>query len=266
MIDLDPTAQALVDAVRATECGSEWDKARIRRQVLARVAAASLAAGVGGATAGAPDANAATSELAGGVAGASASAGIGATKIALAGAATTTLIAGAVAIAWFVGNHRESVAPTPAAPPPPVASFPSAALPTPEPLPTAALVPKSMARAEPETVAAGHEKVGRRHAANGPTLERELPLLQSAQEALRNGDVDRALALLDLHARRFPEGMLAPERRAVHAMAVCRKSGRAAGQAEANEFLREAPGSPLAARVRAVCALDLPAEGPATDR
>jgi hypothetical protein len=98
-----------------------------------------------------------------------------------------------------------------------------------------------------------HEASGKPRGRVGSTLEQELPLLQSAQEALRVGDTDRALALLEAHARRFPEGMLAPERRAVHAMAVCRKSGRAAGLAEADAFLRDSPASPLAPRVRAVC-------------
>jgi hypothetical protein len=84
------------------------------------------------------------------------------------------------------------------------------------------------------------------------TLKQLLPLLQSAQEALRLGDTDRALGLLDEHAKRFPTGVLAEERRAAHALAVCRKT---AARAEAEAFLRDAPSSPLVESVRLACSV-----------
>jgi hypothetical protein len=87
-------------------------------------------------------------------------------------------------------------------------------------------------------------------------VEQELPLIRGAQEALRAGDLDGALRLLDAHARRFPAGALAEERRAAHAIAVCRKSGVGAGaRAEAEAFVREVPSSPLVERVGAACGL-----------
>jgi hypothetical protein len=84
-------------------------------------------------------------------------------------------------------------------------------------------------------------------------LEDELPLLRGAQEALRSGDAARALAFLNEHARRFPNGALAEERKAVHAIASCKLEAKT-GEAEAEAFLRDNEGSPLADRVREACA------------
>jgi outer membrane protein assembly factor BamD (BamD/ComL family) len=79
--------------------------------------------------------------------------------------------------------------------------------------------------------------------------------LQSAQEALRLGEPDRALALLDAHAKRFPGGALSEERRAAHALAACRKTGDPSARAEAVAFLRDSPSSPLVESVRKACSL-----------
>jgi hypothetical protein len=49
----------------------------------------------------------------------------------------------------------------------------------------------------------------------------ELALLQSARDALRDGNPERSLRALDEHARRFPEGKLAPERDRSRVTALC---------------------------------------------
>jgi RNA polymerase sigma-70 factor (ECF subfamily) len=92
-----------------------------------------------------------------------------------------------------------------------------------------------------------------RAARSQATLEQELPLLQAAQEALRADQPKRALALLDAHAKLYPHGALAEERRAAHAIAMCRIAAGPAASAEADAFVRDAPGSPLVERVRAAC-------------
>jgi hypothetical protein len=88
----------------------------------------------------------------------------------------------------------------------------------------------------------------------GETLEQELPLLRAAQEAMRAGDFDRALSLLEAHAKRFPGGALSEERRAAHAIALCRKAPGPAARVEADAFVREVPSSPLVERVAEACA------------
>lgn len=87
-----------------------------------------------------------------------------------------------------------------------------------------------------------------------PTLDpAELGLLRAAHTALREGAPGAALGQLDEHARRFPDGMLAAERRAARALALCALGRVAEGSVEADAFLAAHPGSPLAARVRTAC-------------
>ncbi|WP_437730555.1 hypothetical protein [Sorangium sp. So ce1335] len=89
--------------------------------------------------------------------------------------------------------------------------------------------------------------------AAGSTLPGELALLRGAQGALRAGDAGRALALLEEHAAEFREGALRDERRAARVFALCALGRIDASRAEAARFLRDAPRSPLAERVRAAC-------------
>jgi hypothetical protein len=81
----------------------------------------------------------------------------------------------------------------------------------------------------------------------------EAELLQRAQEALKV-DPNRALALLNEHAQRFPNGTLAEERDAARVLALC-GAGRQEDAAIAGAaFLSAHPDSPLASRVRSSCA------------
>jgi hypothetical protein len=81
----------------------------------------------------------------------------------------------------------------------------------------------------------------------------EARLLREADTALRMGDAARATALLDEHARTFPNGILAEERDAERVLLLC-ASGRAEARAEAQRFLTVHPESPLSERVLASCA------------
>ncbi|KYF49516.1 hypothetical protein BE04_37450 [Sorangium cellulosum] len=76
-----------------------------------------------------------------------------------------------------------------------------------------------------------------------------------AQGALRAGDAGRALALLEEHAAEFRAGTLRQERMAARVFALCALGRIDEARAEAARFLRDAPRSPLAERVRAACPL-----------
>ncbi|MEO7109908.1 MAG: hypothetical protein ABI183_05680, partial [Polyangiaceae bacterium] len=82
----------------------------------------------------------------------------------------------------------------------------------------------------------------------------ELELINRAQQALQAEDANEALALLNEHARRFPNGALAEERDAARVLALC-GAGRQEDAATAGAaFLSAHPDSPLATRVRSSCA------------
>jgi hypothetical protein len=273
MSDLSPKAQAIVDAARADDVSPSASKSRIKRRVLARVA---TAAAIG--TAAATTSKTATSLAAGGAAGTAslASGGAASTAVAFGGAklvvgvALSALVAGGVATTAVVSHrHSTSSAALQIARPPRDGTSPappergrndadrtSPALP--ERGRNDAL--KAIAPAAPSHVQAPIHGIA---SAVTPerrteTLEEELPLLQGAQRALRAGDSEQALILLESHARRFPDGALAEERRAVYAVALCRARPGAAAQAEANGFLRETASSPLAERVREACIPQVP--------
>jgi hypothetical protein len=83
------------------------------------------------------------------------------------------------------------------------------------------------------------------------TLAEETRLLREADRALRGGSPETAISLLDEHAQRFPDGVLAPERSAERMVALC-QLGRA-DASTATRFLANRSSSPLAARIRQAC-------------
>jgi RNA polymerase sigma-70 factor (ECF subfamily) len=87
----------------------------------------------------------------------------------------------------------------------------------------------------------------------GPDVAGEIALLNEAQRALASGQADRALQLLDRHARDFPRGSLAEERAAARIIALCALGRVTAARAETAAFVRKSPESPLVDRVRAAC-------------
>jgi outer membrane protein assembly factor BamD (BamD/ComL family) len=78
-------------------------------------------------------------------------------------------------------------------------------------------------------------------------------MLRLAQDDLRAGLPAQALRRLAEYDRRFPKGTLDQERRAIQAIAMCQAQPGPSAQAQAERFLRHAPESPLAERVRAAC-------------
>ena len=73
------------------------------------------------------------------------------------------------------------------------------------------------------------------------------------EESLRDHDGARALALLDEHARRFPDGVFLVEAEAARAIATCETGDREHGSQLAAAFARRWPNAPVLARVLAAC-------------
>lgn len=85
-------------------------------------------------------------------------------------------------------------------------------------------------------------------------LQEETRLLLSALRASEAGEPERALAVLDEHAARFPRGVLEPERSAERVRALCRAGRIGEARAAGQRFLATERPAHLAARVRSSCA------------
>jgi hypothetical protein len=125
-------------------------------------------------------------------------------------------------------------------------------VPAPAPEPPAAPV---FIKAPTTTVSARTRRPPERHVAvaavDPGTLAKETALLRQADAALRAGDTARAIALLDQHAARFPQGVLAPERTAERLIVLCQVGG--ADRGAVAQYLAAHPASPLTSRVRGAC-------------
>jgi hypothetical protein len=86
-----------------------------------------------------------------------------------------------------------------------------------------------------------------------PDPEPELRVLRQARDDLRAGRFAGAYRRLEDFNRQNPGGMLAQERSALSAIALCQAQPGQEAQAHAAEFLRRLPESPLAARVKSAC-------------
>ena len=84
--------------------------------------------------------------------------------------------------------------------------------------------------------------------------EPELRALREARDDLRAGRPASAYRRLDAFDRHGGGGMLAQERSALSAIALCQWQPGPQARARAAEFLRSSPESPLAIRVRSACA------------
>ncbi|HEX2730855.1 MAG TPA: hypothetical protein VHM70_04590 [Polyangiaceae bacterium] len=84
------------------------------------------------------------------------------------------------------------------------------------------------------------------------TLE-DLRLLREASQALRQGDSARAQSLLNEHKERFPDSVVANERRGLGLLARCGSEPSASLRAEAERYLTQFPSSPVAESIRKQC-------------
>jgi outer membrane protein assembly factor BamD (BamD/ComL family) len=85
------------------------------------------------------------------------------------------------------------------------------------------------------------------------SIAEEAALLKQANAELAAGRPERALVLLDDHARRFPRGGLVEEREAARVLALCAAGRHAQGLAARDRFLRDHPSSLHTARVQSAC-------------
>ncbi|HET9954198.1 MAG TPA: hypothetical protein VFQ61_06830 [Polyangiaceae bacterium] len=82
------------------------------------------------------------------------------------------------------------------------------------------------------------------------TLSQELQSLDSVRSELARGDVRAALGALDSYARAFPRGRLQLEAEVLRIDALARSGQQELARRRAEAFLRRAPKSVLASRVR----------------
>ena len=90
--------------------------------------------------------------------------------------------------------------------------------------------------------------------AKSSDLSLEARALSLVQRAVREGRSSEALTLLDQQERDFPQGELRQERVAARVVALCAAGRASEARALAASFLARAPRSPLAARMRTICA------------
>jgi type IV secretory pathway VirB10-like protein len=224
MSDLGPTERRLLSALRAADEPTDADRAR----VLAKIGVASGTVSIAAKSSAAP-----------------------AVLSWKTGAAIVAVIGSVGGAAWIATGRAHS---------PPVAVAPQSAdrgapkltnaAPVSEPVEKAERAPLDAPRAQGEARPSKAPSVTRQGSAD---LDSELALLEQAQQALKQGDSARALAQLERHAAEHPTGVLATERAAIHAVALCESGKLGDGQLEARRFLDRNPRSPLGARVRAAC-------------
>jgi hypothetical protein len=247
MNDLGPEARSMLAAARGAEAITREDRARIKRGVLLRVAVLGAASTT---TAGAAAMSVAT-------------------KITLTVLTVAALGGGSVSLwAWkgwapdppaVARTHSTPRKLTAVAPKAPAVVAESTAIP-PELEVKLEAQPEIQRREVIRGVARRPEISGTPAAEIAPVpapglapLDPELTVLRQAQEDLRAGLPAQALRRLTDYDRRFGKGALEEERRAVAAIAFCQVDPGPAAKAQAERFLRSAPESPLAERVRTAC-------------
>ncbi|AKV04590.1 hypothetical protein AKJ09_11253 [Labilithrix luteola] len=186
-------------------------------------------------------------------------------------------IAGALALASAVGGgaafyafHRAAPAPAVAASNAVTTSHPSPslesqALPVPTSSSASALALETNVVAAPPASPVSAVPIRRPSAPIAPSPSASAPkvsegrvaaetqLLRDADAALRSGDAVQALALLDDHARTYPNGVLREECSAERIFALCKLGRVSEARGETERFLRDSGESPLAASVRSSC-------------
>lgn len=284
MSELSPAAQALIDAARHADDPTAADKLRVQEALYAKLgvsAAAAASTGAAGGNAGPSTLLHATDATHAGAGGAAL-----ATKLSLA----VVVVLGVAIGGYFVfrggdaenepGKSRHEVATpvvrtdaTSARSLPSESSEatrvqdrssqkPAAAKPAvTEPAPPASL-PSARTSATKHRARPIRRRVATaRPAETAPQktiddLLEEKRLLTRAQNAARDGDAAHALAVLATHARKFPNGILAPERQGTRVLALCKLGRSAAAKTAAAQFLRRWSRHPMAQRIRRSCAAD----------
>lgn len=233
MNELDARSRAIVEAARAGDTPSRADRDRIKKAVLLQLAAgAVVSAGAAGSTA------AATFSFA---------AKIGLTVLAV------SVAGGGVATYVAVRDHHQAATSGPAGA---RRTMPARPEPAAEPTmpPEAPVVPPASAKPRRPEKTRRAETLKEEAVPAQDSLGAEVDVLKRARQELRLGRPAEALRVLADYGRLFGEGTLGEERRALSAIAACQARPGPTAHAAAAAFLRSAPHSPLAERVRVVCA------------
>lgn len=290
---LAPDAAAFLDSVRDLDEPTAADRHRVRRRVLATVAAAGAASAAGGtATAAAATAGgASTASIAGGALSVKIWIGVavGLVGAGVAGGVATLADEPAAEVAArsdsapgarpSASGDRRAAETSDRPPEWEEGARPLAPESADRPLATAPALGVSPSASELESETAPRERPpneprqGVPQAAPGASAEREAPtppedsqppsaetlaeeldLIRRAHAASNGGDPLEALRILGLHGQRFPNGSLAIEREGARATALCQAGREEEGRRAAERFLTAHPSSPLRARVSRACA------------
>jgi hypothetical protein len=236
-VELAPEERTLIAAARDTAGPTEFQRARVRKGLDAKIAA-----------------------------------GIAAPVLATsAGLATLLKVGAGVAIAAVIGSGAIYLAgPRPSTP----AALPDTSKPRPAhraavPLPTPASEPELAPDIEaPPAVVAdpratpspSHPRsTVRRREPTPPSpvdLAGELGLLTQASAATKKGDIAHVDEILRTYDQRYPAGQLAQERAAAGVLAHCAAGRREMARTEARRFVERWPRSPLVARIQGSCAME----------
>jgi hypothetical protein len=262
-MSLSPDTESLFSAARgAMEQPGEGDRARNLAAVLAKVGAGTGAAGAALTVSG---------KASGSVAGATKAGSLAAMKVLV--ALTLTAAVGTTAVFAVRSATSASTSPAVVSATAPETRRATAAAPVKEgpakedvasPVPVMSIDEIPTVAAEPPPV----EKTSRARvlaprstpaeetappADRSAHLRDEVLLVAKIHEAQRAGDNPRVFALVQEHARAFPDGVLYEECRASEAMAFCATAAKADASARADAFKTQYPASPLLPRVTAAC-------------
>lgn len=236
MNELDDNARSLLDDMRDQDDPRAGDRERVRAALVASLGPGVFPSTARGSGSGAPPA---------------ASPGLVPVAKVLIGLAVVGAIAGG---ALLVTRHPASAptsAPPARTPAPKLVVTASAAVPP--ALPPAPPPPAPAVSAAPARGVASRAVRAPRPVTSAPAVADEVAILTRAYSALGHGDPAKALAELDEHADRFPDGALAEERAAQRVLALCRLGRVEEARADAARFLEKYPASPQAPRVRSSC-------------
>ena len=255
MNELSPAARAMVEAHRNGRVLTRADRERLKQGVLVRVAAL----GAAGATAGTAMGMSLAAKI-----------GWAALAFAIVGGASAWVLRGhtvngsSMAQQSSLPTRLDAVAPQASETDRPSSLADLAASPQTTPQPSVAPVNSQSidaARGDVAKRATKHpsivstpEAVSASAAVAAPlSPEPELQLLRQAREDLQRGQPEVAFRRLSDYDREHGQGVLMQERQALKAIALCRWRPGSDAQARAAQFLRSAPQSPLANRVRSAC-------------
>jgi hypothetical protein len=160
--------------------------------------------------------------------------------------------AGAVGATAYLARRSlapRAVAPTAVVPAAVAPAAPSVPLPPPSPLPLPSTSSPSPLTS-PSTSTSTSTSTISQPVAHG-SLKEERALLGRAQAALGDDDAAGAMAAVERHARRFPDGQLAEERDSLRVRALAAAGDRDEARRRAGEFARRYPRSLFLPSVRA---------------